>query len=66
MIGAIAFWILKWFVTLLAFGCLGLTVRDVFRQSTERVGFFKGTLDVAGSVFAFAFYTAFALALWVL
>ncbi|MDO8433862.1 MAG: hypothetical protein Q7S58_15785 [Candidatus Binatus sp.] len=40
-------------------------VRDVFRQSTGRVDFFKGTLDVGGSMFAFAFFTAVAFALWI-
>lgn len=60
MIGTIAFWMLKWFATFLAFGCLGVTVRDVFRQSTGQVDFFKRTLDVGGSMFAFAFFTAVA------
>jgi len=32
MIVAIAFWMLKWFATLLAFGCLGVLARDLFRQ----------------------------------
>lgn len=38
-------------------------MRDVFRQSTERVDFLNGTFDVAGSMFAFIFYSA--LALWI-
>ncbi|MDO8589223.1 MAG: hypothetical protein Q7T82_19525 [Armatimonadota bacterium] len=65
MISVIAFWMFKWFATLLAFGCFGVTARDVFRQSTGRVDFFKGTLDAGGSMFAFAFFTAVAFALWI-
>ncbi|MDO8431779.1 MAG: hypothetical protein Q7S58_05145 [Candidatus Binatus sp.] len=65
MIGAIAYWLLKWFVTFLAFGCLCLTIRDALRSGSGRVNFFNGTLDVAGSMFSFAFFAALAFALWV-
>ncbi|MDO8432200.1 MAG: hypothetical protein Q7S58_07295 [Candidatus Binatus sp.] len=49
-----------------AIACFIQMVRDAFSQSLGRTAFVSGALDVAGSVFAFAVFTAVAIALWVI
>jgi hypothetical protein len=65
MIGAIAYWMTKWFFTLLAVACFIQMIRDASNQGAT-TSIVSGTLDVAGAAFAFAVFTSVAIALWVI
>jgi hypothetical protein len=66
MIGAIAYWMAKWFFTVLAGACFIQMIRAAFNQASGRTAsaILNGTVDVAGSAFAFAVFTSVAIALW--